>query len=193
MRQRSERGTSRGKSLMKRRTNNAAFGGRSPGVYLILKVMKIKIFAIPIVGGEEDNSLMNNFLSSHRVIDVQQQIVADKYWTFCVRYVDKVSADANVNNGKKEKIDFRKVLDENTFAKFSAIRARRKETAAEKALPAFAIFTDAELAEISKLDNPCISTIAAISGIGDKRAEEYAPAIMEVLIGITNKMDETPL
>ena len=60
-------------------------------------------------------------------------------------------------------------------------------------MPAFAIFTDAELAEICKLDNPCISTIAAISGIGDKRAEEYAPAIMEVLIGITNKMDETPL
>ena len=29
-RQRSERGTSRGKSLMKRRTNNAALGGRRP-------------------------------------------------------------------------------------------------------------------------------------------------------------------
>lgn len=155
--------------------------------------MKIKIFTIPIVGGEEENSLMNNFLSSHRVIDIQQQIVADKYWTFCVRYVDKVSAEANANNGKKEKTDYRKVLDESTFAKFSAIRTWRKETATEKALPAFAIFTDAELAEISKLANPCISTIAAIPGIGGKRAEEYAPAIMDVLIGITNKMDETPL
>lgn len=152
--------------------------------------MKIQIFTIPIVGGEEEVSAMNNFLSSHRIIEVQQQLVADKYWTFCVRYVDKISGDANTFNGKKEKTDYRKVLDETTFAKFSAIRAWRKETAAQKALPAFAIFTDAELAEISKLDNPCVSTIAAIPGIGDKRAEEYAPAIMEVLQGIAKKIYE---
>ncbi len=57
--------------------------------------MKIQIFTIPIVGGEEEVSAMNKFLSSHRIIEVQQQLVADKYWTFCVRYVDKVSGDAN--------------------------------------------------------------------------------------------------
>ena len=73
---------------------------------------------------------MNNFLASHRVIDVHQQIVADKYWTFCVRYVDKMPSESTANtNGKKEKVDYRKVLDEQTFAKFAAIRAWRKQAA----------------------------------------------------------------
>lgn len=157
------------------------------------KIMKIQIFTIPIVGGEEENALMNNFLASHRVIDVQQQIVADKYWTFCVRYVDKMPSESTANtNGKREKVDYRKVLDEQTFAKFAAIRAWRKQAATEKAIPAFAIFTDAELAEISKLENLSVNTIAAISGIGEKRAEEYAVAIMDVLQNLQTTKDETP-
>lgn len=41
-----------------------------------------------------------------------------------------------------KKVDYKKVLDEATFEKFSKLREIRKKVAAEEGISAFIIFTD---------------------------------------------------
>ena len=37
--------------------------------------MQIKIFTVPILGGDDANEEMNHFLASHRIVEVQQALV----------------------------------------------------------------------------------------------------------------------
>jgi superfamily II DNA helicase RecQ len=43
------------------------------------------------------------------------------------------------------------VLDDATFKRFSALREIRKRVGQEDGVPAYAVFTDAELAEIDRI------------------------------------------
>ncbi|MBR6355074.1 MAG: HRDC domain-containing protein [Paludibacteraceae bacterium] len=64
-----------------------------------------------------------------------------------------------------------------TFAVFSQLRSIRKQLAEQEAVPAYAVFTDSELAEIAKLESIEPNAIQTISGIGQKRVEKYGIAL----------------
>jgi superfamily II DNA helicase RecQ len=51
--------------------------------------------------------------------------------------------------------------------------------AAEDAIHHYTIFTDAELAEIAKLEHFTPAQIAKIKGIGDKKIENFVPRIIK--------------
>jgi RNA-directed DNA polymerase len=90
--------------------------------------MQIKIYTIPIPGGEAMNEEMNKFLRSKQVLQVEQQVVINEhgnYWCFCIRYLDGEA------NKEGRKIDYREVLDEPTFKRFARMREIRKQLAAE--------------------------------------------------------------
>ena len=142
--------------------------------------MQIKIFSIPIVGGEEENKELNDFLNSHRVVDIQQSLTATGYWTFCVRYVLKGIAD-NSQFKRGGKVDYKKELSEEHFVRFDAMRKARKKIADEAGIPAFVIFTDSELAAIAQLEAPSIKSISKIDGIGEARASQYGSQMIEAI------------
>ncbi|WP_425420256.1 HRDC domain-containing protein [Phaeodactylibacter xiamenensis] len=53
--------------------------------------MQLKIFTIPITHGDEVEEEFNRFLRSHKILEVDQQIVVldrSAYWTFAVSYTD---------------------------------------------------------------------------------------------------------
>lgn len=139
--------------------------------------MQLKIFTIPIVDGEERNEEMNRFMRGHRVVTVDKQfcMVGDlACWSFCVTYVEGAMPTAlSKSSEQREKVDYREILDAPTFAIFSRLREIRKIIAAEDAVPAYAVFTDAELAEISKLQQIDEKNILSIKGVGGTRAEKY--------------------
>lgn len=139
--------------------------------------MQLKIFTIPIIDGEERNEEMNRFLRGHRVVTIDKQfcMVGDlACWAFCVTYVDgPVTVSPAKAGEQREKVDYREVLDATTFATFSRLREIRKALASEDAVPAYAVFTDAELAEISKLQQIDEKNIKKIKGVGSTRAEKY--------------------
>ena len=139
--------------------------------------MQLKIFTIPIVDGEDRNEEMNRFLRGHRVVTVDKQfcMVGDlACWTFCVTYVEGPATTLSTKTGEvREKVDYKAVLDEYTFAVFSRLREIRKALATEDAVPAYAVFTDAELAEISKLQQIDEKAMLALKGVGVARVEKY--------------------
>ena len=136
--------------------------------------MQIKLFTIPIGDSGEAVEEMNRFLRGNKILEVQNQLVNNQngaYWCFCIRYIEK---SFNTAKSPKAKVDYKYILDELTFQKFSKLREIRKKVAAEEGIPAFAVFTDEELAGLAKLKTINEKSMRSIKGIGDKKVERYA-------------------
>ena len=136
--------------------------------------MQIKLFTIPIGDSGAALDEMNRFLKGNKVLEVQNQLISNEngaYWCFCVRYIEK---DLSQTMYSKTKVDYKQVLDDATFQKFSKLRAIRKKVAADEGMPAFAIFTDEELAGLAKLETITEKTMLSVRGIGDKKVERFA-------------------
>lgn len=147
--------------------------------------MQIKIFTIPLFDGEEALEEMNKFLRGNKVVDIIKSLVQQgdvAYWSFCVTYLlgapPKVQAP---QLERKEKIDYRNVLDAPSFARFAVMRTIRKQLADADAVPAFAVFTDAELVELAKLEELTPKQMLTINGIGEKKVEKYGEPLCRLL------------
>jgi len=92
--------------------------------------MQIQIFTIQAIENKEEILKMNSFLCSHKIIDIEKQFVNngnDSFWSFCTRYIN---SDKQTSSGyQKEKVDYKEILDEKSFAVFSKLREIRKEIA----------------------------------------------------------------
>lgn len=141
------------------------------------RTMQIKIYTIPLFGNEEAVEEMNKFLRGNKVVDIQKSLVQQgetAYWSFCVTYlVGTLSKTQPPQAERKERVDYKEVLGEAEFARFTILRTIRKHLAEADAVPAFAVFTDAELAEIAKLDELTPKRMLGINGLGAKRVEKY--------------------
>lgn len=142
--------------------------------------MQIKICTISALDGKAQEEEMNRFLRGHKIVSVDKHYSeSSSSWNFCITYVENnVSAAGFLP--KKEKVDYREVLDETTFARFAKLREARKQIAADEAVPAYSVFTNEELAEIATLEEFTTGSIKKINGIGEKRAEKYEQRLFEL-------------
>ena len=140
--------------------------------------MQFRIFTIPILDGKTQEEEMNLFLRGHKIVSVDKHYSESAaLWCFCVTYIESNTLPSNFSP-KKEKIDYREVLDEATFARFARLREARKQIAADEAIPAYSVFTNEELAEIASLEEYTVGCIKKINGIGEKRAEKYEERLL---------------
>jgi len=142
--------------------------------------MQFKIFTIPVADDGSALAEMNGFLRSHKVLEVEQQLISTKsgtQWHFCIKYLANSQADNKPQNSSK--IDYKDVLDEKTFSIYSTLREVRKKIAEEDSMPVYAIFTNEELANISSLNEITLETIKTIKGIGDKKTERFGKRLVE--------------
>ena len=145
--------------------------------------MQVKLFTIPLFDNEAELNEMNGFLRAQKVLTIDKQFVSvgeNAYWSFCVTYLNlSKQTTATQNAPRTNKIDYKEVLDVATFAVFSNLRTIRKQIAENEAVPAYAIFTDSELAEIAKLETIDTKSLLSIQGIGQKKAEKYGQILCE--------------
>lgn len=145
--------------------------------------MQIKIFNIPIPGGEQINDEMNVFLRTKRVLQTESQLVNNNtgaFWCFCIKFLDSPLPSQE----KPKKVDYREVLDEENFKRFARMRQIRKQLAQQEGIPAFAIFTDEELAGLARLEALTPASMRSVKGIGEKKVEKYGAHFF------TNNKDE---
>jgi ATP-dependent DNA helicase RecQ len=64
---------------------------------------------------------------------------------------------------------------------FDALRARRRDLAAEAGVPPYVIFHDATLREMASLRPTSLAEMAAISGVGDRKLEAWGAAFLAVI------------
>lgn len=147
--------------------------------------MQIKIFDIPIGADEGQIDELNHFLRANKVIDVQKELAqmnGNSIWTFCITYMpsNRPTKSENASHSGSNKIDYKEVLDPEIFEKFSLLRKMRKQIADSEAIPAYAIFTDSELAEMAKLPQLTPETMMTIPGIGKKKVEKYGTTFQQI-------------
>lgn len=151
--------------------------------------MQIKIFTVPISDNGSAQIELNKFLSANKVLEIEQFFYQNEkgaVWCFCVRYL---SSTTSFLKPVSEKIDYKEVLNEKQFAVFSKLREIRKSIASQDAVPAYAVFTDLELAEISKLDSISENSVLQIKGIAEKRMSKYGKELIKCYL--ENPANET--
>ncbi|MDR3328315.1 MAG: HRDC domain-containing protein [Prevotellaceae bacterium] len=144
--------------------------------------MQFQLFNVPISDDGSALEELNRFLRSHKVLEVEQQLISLKnggQWHFCVKYLANAIIDMKPTN-TTPKIDYKEVLDEKTFAVFSLLREFRKTIAETHGLPVYAVFTNEELANIAKLEEINIDSLKKIHGIGEKKAERFGKQLVEL-------------
>ena len=78
-------------------------------------------------------------------------------------------------------IDYREVLAEQEFAVFAKLRALRKTLAEREGLPAYALFTNDQLAAMVQQRATSTTALAAIEGVGKARVEKFGNAFLDIL------------
>ena len=143
--------------------------------------------------GDDTVEELNRFLRSVRVLEIKKEFVnasTGQYWVFCITFLPMSgSAVPNVSAGgeRREKVDYKNVLTEAEFERFTALRKIRKQVAEDDAVPPYAVFTDAELAELSKIEELTPTTMKQINGIGKKKVEKYGNEVCRMLNVVLNE------
>lgn len=83
--------------------------------------------------------------------------------------------------GKGSKVDYREVLSEADFKLFARLRTLRKELAEHEGVPAYALFTNEQLAAMVARRVRTPAELGAIPGVGAARVEKYASRFLELL------------
>jgi superfamily II DNA helicase RecQ len=83
--------------------------------------------------------------------------------------------------GKRGKVDFKDLLSPQEFAVFARLRAMRKDHADAEGLPAYAIFTNEQLAEMVQRRVHSATALGEIPGVGEARVEKYGQAFLNIL------------
>lgn len=143
--------------------------------------MKYRFFTIPAHAPDAAQEELNRFCAGQRLVSVDKQFVQDaerSYWAFCVCYLDGQEGPKATAKGK---IDYREVLNEQDFAVFARLRTLRKELADGEGIPAYAVLTNEQLAELVQRRVQSAAALREIAGVGDARVEKYGDALLRLL------------
>ena len=142
-------------------------------------MVQYNTFYIPLTDTGEIQSQLNAFLRSHRVLQVERHAF-EGGWGFCVEWMDGTSSSSGSENWRKTpRIDYKEILSVDEFERFSRLRERRKKISQEDGVPPYMVMTDAQLAEIAKMENPQISALERIEGVGMARVEKFGERLLK--------------
>lgn len=146
--------------------------------------MLIKVFEISSLSLPEDEEKVNAFLRTHKVLKIEKEFFSHEgegRWSLFVSYLGNGdSSSTREHDERRAKIDYKQVLGEDEFVRFARLREIRKKLAADDAVPAYAVFTDAELSQMSKLETLAPGELRKINGVGEKRVEKYGVKLCEM-------------
>ena len=143
--------------------------------------MRYQFFAIPVLDPSQAADELNSFLAQHRILTVERELVAmgtSSVWALCIGYAPRAEEALPV---KKGRIDYRAVLDEDEFRVYAKLRSLRKELAERDAVPAYAVFTNEQLAAMVRQSVRTRGQLGALPGVGTSRVERYADPFLALL------------
>lgn len=146
--------------------------------------MPIEIFSVSAQGDAAASEALNRFLAGKRVLSLERSLVQagpQAFWSFCVEYLEGEPRTGTRNPKMAKRIDYREVLDEKAFGRFAAMRQKRKELAEKEGVPAYAIFTNEQLAAVAQLERASLGAMKEVEGIGEAKAAKYGQAMLEAM------------
>ena len=145
--------------------------------------MRVKFFACSCRGDDETSDSIDQFLNSHRIVSVEKNFVQDghaSFWAICVTYVDQTAA-SRPPASKRGKVDYREILPQAEFAVFAKLRNLRKQIADREGVPAYALFTNEQLAAMVTRRVSTQTALRDIDGVGEARIQKYGADVLAIL------------
>lgn len=143
--------------------------------------MKYKFFKIPVTVPESAEAQLNAFLAGHQVIQADKVFV-DKgefsFWAFSVSYREKTQM---LPAAGRKRVDYKEVLNERDFSAFVTLRDLRKELADQEGVPAYAVFTNEQLAAMVVERVMSKTRLASVKGVGQARVDKYGDRFLALL------------
>lgn len=130
---------------------------------------------------ESAEAQLNAFLSGHQVIQVDKVFV-DKgefsFWAFSVSYRENTQM---LPAAGRKRVDYKEVLNEMDFSVFVKLRDLRKELADQEGVPAYAVFTNEQLAAMVVERVMSKTGLASVKGVGQARVDKYGDRFLALL------------
>ena len=104
-----------------------------------------------ILWTEFSSAELNNFLKSHRIINVEKRLIDGERgtgWVFLVEYTENEGGKSAYTMSSK--IDWRDVLNPSQFAVYDLLRKTRKEIGDKTKIPLYGILSNEQLALMAK-------------------------------------------
>lgn len=143
--------------------------------------MQLKFFTISIFTIDDEVDNLNKFLRSVKILEMRRefvQLTEGAYWAICISYLPMQSSDSN--GVVSRKTDYKEILNDISFQKFTKFRKIRKQLSEEDAVPAYAVFTDAELAELAQINTLDLNSLKQVKGIGSRKVEKYGQRFIDI-------------
>lgn len=145
--------------------------------------MQFAFFTINSITPEQDQQMLNAFCAQHRIVSVEKQFIErglDSFWSLCITYLVR-EAPQETKSFKRDRIDYREVLNAEDFAVYAELRTLRKTLSQQEGVPAYALFTNEQLAAMVTRRVETLTTMHEIDGIGTARLEKYGTAFLNQL------------
>ena len=147
--------------------------------------MQLRFFTIPVHGGGDAAGELNRFLNGHRILSIDRHLVTDaanSAWAVCISF-DEGGATQRTppSTPRSDKVDYRDVLSEPEFAVFSRMRALRKTMSEQEGVPAYAVFTNDQIAQIVQRRIVVLASLRDIQGVGESRVEKYGESFLNLM------------
>ena len=145
--------------------------------------MYFQLFQYPLPGPPDLGDL-NAWLASHRIVSVNQHVVAAPGGALLVFVVQSVEAGLTrptLSSGTARKVDYKEALSPEDFALFSRLREERKKIAEAEGVPVYTVLTNEQLAEIAKRRPTSLSALGTIEGLGKARLEKHGSVLLALL------------
>ena len=159
--------------------------------------MRFRFFSIPVHSADDAAKSLNQFLAVNRFMAVDRQFVPDgsnSTWAVCVTYDDAgVGPAPPLSVARRAKADFKDVFDPAEFAVFARLRALRKERSDADGVPAYAVFTNDQLAEMVRRRITSATALQQLAGVGEARVAKYGPGFLSILLDAALPEPEVPV
>ena len=147
--------------------------------------MQLKFFTVPVMAQDADEDL-NRFLRSVKILEIRRELVAfgdSAFWAICVMYlpINGTEPGSKTPSNVKGKVDYKEILSEQDFSRFSELRKIRNHIAESEAVPPYVVFTDAELADIVRQNEYTPQALRKIKGIGVSKVEKYGGRLCQMV------------
>jgi len=143
--------------------------------------MRVKFFAIPALDPGDAEAELNRFLAQHRVLSIDREIVTERPGSFWAVSVSYLESSTPAPKPGKARIDYKEVLSPEDFEVYAALRELRKEVAERDGVPPYAVFNNAQLAEMVQKRIRSSEELGRISGVGPSRVEAHGSRFLERL------------
>lgn len=125
---------------------------------------------------------LNNFLKSHRIINVEKRLIDGERgtgWVFLVEYSDNEGAKPSYTMSAK--VDWRDVLNPSQFAVYDLLRKKRKEIGERTKIPLYGILSNEQLALMAQNPPKKKEDFIKIKGVSEQKYKQFGEEFLETI------------